>query len=119
VELALLLPLLITLLVGVLQVGIVARNALAVSHATRVAARTGVSEPTRSAISAAARSATGLPPGRVRVVVSGSLAPRGRVTVTVTYVDPTDAPLIGRLVPSVTLSQQLSFSVEPGEEAGP
>jgi Flp pilus assembly protein TadG len=115
VELALLLPLLVTLLVAVVQFGLVARNALAVSHATRVAARVAVTEPNRVAIADAARSATGLPPQRVRVVVAGSLSPGGRATVTVSYVDPTDAPLIGRLVPPVTLSHRLAVFVEPGE----
>lgn len=118
VELALLLPLLVTLLVAVLQLAIVARNSLAVTHATRVAARTAVSEPSPQAITASARSATGLPAEQVQVKVSGSLQPRGRATVTVTYVDPTDAPLVGRLIPPVTLSQRLSFFVEPGEEGG-
>lgn len=118
-ELALLLPLLVTLLAGVLQVALVARNAVAVGHAARSAARVGVTRPDRVAIAGAARSATGLPASRVSVSVTGSLAPGGRAQVTVTYVDPTDAPLIGRLVPSVTLSQRLAFVVEPGAGDAP
>lgn len=114
VELALLLPLMVTLAIAVLQVAVVGRNALAVGHAARAAARTAVRQPEQRSIAAAARSASGLPAGAVRVVVTGSLVPGGRASVTVTYVDPTDAPLVGRLIPPVTLSQRLSFVVEPG-----
>ena len=112
VELALLLPLLVALLLGVIQVGLVARNSVAVSHATRAAARTALVDPSAGAVRAAARQATGLDPSRLRVEVLGSPVPGAVVRVRVSYADPTDVPIIGRLVPSLTLTDELVVRVE-------
>ena len=46
--------------------------------------------------------------GHVATVVAG-----GRVTVTVSFVDRTDAPLVGWLLPDVTLTASATMLLEP------
>ena len=110
VELALVLPLLVIVLLGVIQVALVGRDSIAVTHAARAAARAAIVDPAE-ANSAAVRS-TGLDARRMEVVVSGDVHPGALITVTVTYDDPTDVPLIGRLIGDVELSESLSARVE-------
>ena len=112
VELALLLPLLVTLLLGVIQVGLVVRSSVAVTHATRAAARAVVVDPSTAAARAAARRSTSLASTSLTVTVSGDRRSGGWVSVQVSYRDPTDVPLIGRLLPTVTLSDRLVVRVE-------
>jgi Flp pilus assembly protein TadG len=109
VELALVVPLLLAVVLGVAQVAVVALEQLAVWHAAREGARAAAvaADPTGAA-TAAARASTGLEPLDVSVAVSGGL-----VGVTVTHTDPTDVPLIGALVPSVTLRATVRMALEP------
>lgn len=110
VEVALALPLLVMLMLGVVQVVLVARDQLAVAHAAREAARAAaVVGGTPGAAQAAARSATTLDPGRMQVEVGqGDL-----VQVTVRYRSPTDVPLVGRLLPDVTVEATAVMQHEP------
>lgn len=92
VEVALLLPLLAMLLLAVVQVGLVVRDQVLVTHAAREAAR--------------------LDPDRLDVELSGSTDPGGRLTVTVRYRSPTSVPLIGPLLGDRTLVAQATMRVE-------
>lgn len=70
VELALLLPLLFTLLFGTVEIGFFVKNAAAVRYTAREAGRRAVTGATPSEIVAAARNAApALKPGDLRVVV--------------------------------------------------
>lgn len=97
VELAFLLPVLAVLLLGLIQIGIVVRAKVLTVHAAREAARAAAVDD--DAHSAAATS--GLVPGRYTVGVQTA---GEQVIATITYTDPTDVPLIGVLLPDVTLT---------------
>lgn len=112
VELALLLPVLVLLLLGVVQAGLVVRSAVAVTHSARAAARAAAVDPTVGAARDAALGATTLPSSAVRVTLSGDRRPGGWLSVEVRYRDPTDVPMIGRLLPPVVLSERLVVRVE-------
>jgi len=108
VEFALTLPVLLIVVLGLVQVGVAVRNELAVELAAREGARAAsvTSNAARSA-SAAATSAVSLP-----IVVSTS--PQGSVvTVTVTYVDPTNVPIIGRFLGPTTHTASVTMALEP------
>ena len=108
VELALILPLFFALLVLVFQVALVARDEIVIVHAARVAVREASVTRDPARIVAAAHQT--LPGANMRI------ARRGRVgepvTVDVTYVSVTDLPIVGALVPDVTLHASATMSVE-------
>ena len=108
VELALALPMLCMLLLAVVQVAVIARDRLAVQLAAREAARAAVVSTGRDRAASAARLAVALAP--VGVVVDQG---RDLVRVTVTYVDRTDVPVIGVLLPDVTVEATVTMAVEP------
>ena len=110
VELALVLPLVCTLLLAVLQVGLIVHTHLVVVHATREAVRAAAVDPRTDAPLAAVIGGTPLSADRVRVEVSGAGA--GRVRVEVTYRMPTDVPLIGPLIGDVDLRASAVMRVE-------
>ena len=108
-ELALALPLVCLLLCGIAQVAIIGRDQLAVQLAAREAARAAaVSSDAEGAGTAAALRAVSLRP--LSVVISES---NGLVTATVRYLDHTDVPLVGVVLPDVTLSASVTMQVEP------
>lgn len=113
VELALALPLLCTLLLGVVQVAVIARDRLAVQLAAREAARVAVVDTDHGRAAVAARSAVALAPLEVTVVERG-----GTAQVTVTFVDHTDVPLIGLLLPDVTVRASVTMALESPEDVG-
>jgi Flp pilus assembly protein TadG len=109
VELALCLPMLCVLLLGVAQVAVVVRDQLAVQLAAREAARAAAVAAAASAAGrAAADAAVTLRPLVVDVASNGAT-----VTATVRYIEPTDVPLIGMLLPDVTVTASATMQVEP------
>lgn len=110
VEMALLLPLVVTLLLVVLQAGLLVRDHLVVLHATRSAGRALIVEPAASAARAAV-AASGAP--RATVAVDGRLQPGELVTVTVSTA-PTLVPIVGRAVSGRRISERLTVQVEGG-----
>ncbi len=109
VELALALPVVVVLLLGLLQVALVGRDQLAIELAAREAARAAAvsAEPATAARLAADR-VTSLRPLRVAVRAGGDT-----VTVTVTYASATDVALIGRFIGDVELRATVTMAVEP------
>jgi Flp pilus assembly protein TadG len=109
VELALCLPLLFMFLLGLVQLVVIVRDQLAVQLAAREAARaaavTGSSDA--SAQRAAAR-AIALRPLTVVTRLSADT-----VTVTVTHLTQTDVPLIGALLPDITVTAEATMALEP------
>ena len=109
VELALVLPLVLTLALVVVQVGLVARDAVRVTHAARSATRAASVGLDDDSVRRAASEGSGLAPSRLSVVV---VRAGDWVTVRVTYRCPTDVPLVGTLAPAVVLRDQLTMRVE-------
>ncbi|MFZ9629240.1 MAG: TadE/TadG family type IV pilus assembly protein [Ilumatobacteraceae bacterium] len=116
VEFALALPLVCTMLLGVVQVGVVVRHQLAVHVAARAAARAAaVSADAAAAARAAAGDAVRLQPLAVDVSI-GRLPTGGLIStvrVDVRYTDLTDVPIIGVLVPPVVLHADVTMTIEP------
>jgi Flp pilus assembly protein TadG len=109
VELALLLPLVVVLLLGMLQVALVGRDQLALELAASEAARAAaVSADPSTAARAAVQRVTALTPVTVDVTVHGDA-----VTVTLRHRSATDVPLAGRLVGDVELRAQATMALEP------
>lgn len=101
VEVALVLPLIIALVMLTAQVGLVVRNEVLVIHAAREAARAAAvtQDDPLGAARRAAQEAGPLAKERLSVRLE---EPTGdRVRVEVSFEDPTDLPLIGRLLPTV------------------
>lgn len=112
VELALLLPVVALVLLAVLQVGIVARDVVLVTHATREAARAAAVDPAHGAAAAAARASSGLDPRRLTVRVSGRRGVGSRVRVDVAYRVRTEVPIVGALVGDHTVHAHATMRVE-------
>jgi Flp pilus assembly protein TadG len=108
VEFALVLPLFFGLLALVFQVALVGRDEILVVHAARAAAREASVTADPARIDAAATRT--LPGSVVRV------ARRGRVgepvEVDVTYTSKTDLPIVGSMLPDLTLHGRAVMRVE-------
>jgi hypothetical protein len=106
VELALCLPFVVMALLLVVQVGLVVRAEVLVVHAAREAARA-------AAVGAEPPAPAGLDPARTTITVTGGDGPSGgRVTATVVAEVATDLPLVGPLVPDVTLRGEATMRRE-------
>jgi Flp pilus assembly protein TadG len=114
VELALLLPVVLVLLLTVLQVGILARDVVLVTHAAREGARAAATDPDPAVARAAVLAASGLEPTRVSVTTTVTGGRRGapRVRVEVAYRAPTAVPLVGALVADRTIRTAATMRVE-------
>lgn len=112
VELAMAIPLIVLLTLAVVQVGVLARDRVATTHAARAAARAAAVDPSPSAVRQAAVRATGLDSERLQVLVSGGAGAGSLVTVRVRYRDPTDVALIGAVVPDLDIVERLVARVE-------
>jgi Flp pilus assembly protein TadG len=109
VELALSLPLLCLFLLGIVQLVVVVRDQLAVQLAAREGARAAVvAASSAAAAQAAATRAVTLRPLAVHTTSSAAT-----VTVTVTHVTRTDVPMIGLLLPDITVTADATMTLEP------
>jgi len=112
VELALVLPAIAILLLAALQVVVVMRDAVALTAASRAAARRAVVEPVAPEVRAAAVAETRLAASRLSVVVGGDRRPGGLATVVVTYRSPTAVPLVGAFVGDIELRERITVRCE-------
>ncbi len=112
VEVALVFPLFIIICLGVIQIGVVGRRNIELTHAARAGAREAVVNPDGASVRSAVLSATNLEAGRISVSLSGGSSPGEHLTVTVSYEDPTDVPLVGRFIGPMIMSEELSVRVE-------
>lgn len=109
VEFALALPLVALLVLGIVQLVVIARDQLAVELAAREAARAAaVAAAPASAGTAAAERAVGLAPLDVSVSERD-----GRVTVTVRHRSATNVPLIGLAIGDVEVAATVTMQREP------
>jgi Flp pilus assembly protein TadG len=112
VELALCLPLIAALALVLLQVTLVVRDQVLLTHAAREAARAAAVSPAPSDARRAAVAGSRLEPDRLDVEIAGRGAVGSRVRVTVRYASPTALPLVGSLVGDVHLSATATMRVE-------
>lgn len=112
VELALLLPVVVVLLLAVLQVGLVARDVVLVTHASREAARAAAVDDDPGAARAAAAASSGLDADRLHVTVTGRGGPGTRVKVVVTYRSLTTVPIVGALMGDHSVRSSATMRVE-------
>ena len=106
VEFALVLPLVLVVVLGLVQVGLVVRDRLLLEAAARAGARAAALQDDAGAVtSAALGAAPGLDPALARVETSRAGSRGDPVTVRVTYDEPFRVPLVGWLVGTgVTMS---------------
>lgn len=103
------LPLVLTLALALVQVGLVARDTVRVTHAARGAARAAAMGLDDDAVRGAAAEGSGLSPSRLSVAIDRD----GEwVTVRVSFRCPTDVPLVGAVAPAVVLRDQLTMRME-------
>jgi Flp pilus assembly protein TadG len=112
VELALVLPLLALLALGLLQVALVVRDQVRVTFGAREGARQAAVEEDETSVQRAVAASTRLDGDRLEVDVGRRGQPGSRVTVRVAYRAPTDLPLVGRLVGDVHLEGVAAMRVE-------
>ena len=114
-EFALVLPLLVVLLFGVIQFGIAFNNYVALTDAVRAAARKGAvsreeSDPKGTCETAGMNAAADLNSGNLDVTCVSNWQPGSDVTVTGTY--PYSISLLGWVVKSGDLTTQIKERVE-------
>ena len=112
VELALAVPLLALLLLGLVQLGLLIRDQVLVVHAAREAARQAAVDAAPDAARRAAIASSGLASGRIAVDVIGRGAPGSRVRVDVRYRAATDVPLVGAALGDVQMHAEATMRVE-------
>lgn len=108
VELALTLPFLCTLVLGVVQVAVLGRDRLAVQLAAREAARAASVSADPRAAAVAGIAAVDLHGVEVEVFSSADT-----VRAVARYTDHTDVPLVGLMLPDVTVEAEVTMAVEP------
>lgn len=112
VELALAMPLVCVVLLGVVQVAVIVRDQLVVQAAARDGARAAAAAADPASAAAVASAAVASRAGPLDVAVSTSTS-GGRVTVIVRHTDPTDVPLIGALLPDAEVEATATMVLEP------
>lgn len=112
VELALVLPLVALLLLALVQVALVVRDQVLVVHAAREAARAAAVDPTPRAARRAALAGAPLAADRLSLELSGHGKGGRQVDVEISYRSPTNASIVGALIPDIVLRAQASMRRE-------
>lgn len=109
VELALVLPFVVLLLLALIQVGLVVRARVMVTHAAREGARVAAVGGSDAEVRRAVGVAADLALHRLDVTVGRS---GDNAVVRVRYRDPTDVPIVGELVDTATLDAVAHMRIE-------
>jgi len=114
VEFALVLPLILTLALALLQVGLLVKDQMVVQEASRAGARqASVSRDDASVDNAVSEAAAGLDPAAITTSVRRSPGEGTPVTVRVAYEAPITLPIVGWLFPNVVrLSAEVTMRQE-------
>lgn len=115
VEFALVLPLLVVLLFGIIDFGRIFHVYLTIDHAGREAARAAsIGQDDTKIINTAVNDATsiGLTAGKVGVSPSGARSSGSNVTITINYPINFLTPVIGNIVGPITLTDTTVMRVE-------
>lgn len=115
VELVLVTPVLVVLALALVLVGLVVRSLVLVNHAAREGVRAAAVGGDERQVLEAVIGSSGLAPAGtdVRRRTSGDL-----VTVVVAFWDPTDVPLVGDLLPDITLTASATMRREAVDPHG-
>lgn len=106
---ALLMPFFALMLLVVVQVGLLVRTRVLVTHAAREAVRSAAVGGDDPAVRSAAVDAADLDPSRLTVEVRRV---DGNATVRLVYRDPTDVPLVGVLVTDAVFEARATMRLE-------
>ena len=102
-------PFFALMLLAVVQVGLLVRARVLVTHAAREAVRSAAVGVADGEVRAAALAAADLDPRRLRVSVRRA---NGRATVELRYAEPTDVPLVGPLVGDAVFEARATMRLE-------
>ena len=102
-------PFLALMLLTVVQVGLLVRTRVLVTHAAREAVRSAAVGAGDGEVRSAALAAADLDPRRLQVLVGRS---GGRATVDLRYVEATDVPLVGPLVGEAVFEARATMRLE-------
>lgn len=106
------LPFVVLAVAAVLQVGVLARDQVLLTHAAREGARAAAVESDRGAVERAVRAAGPLDPSRLTITMGDRGEPGSRVTVSVRYAVTIRVPLLRRLLGDRTLQAKATMRVE-------
>ncbi|MXW97183.1 MAG: pilus assembly protein [Acidimicrobiaceae bacterium] len=109
VELALVMPFFALMLLALVQVGLLVRTRVLVTHAAREAVRSAAVGVSDGEVRSAALAASDLDPGRLMVSVRRA---NGRAIVELRYAEPTDVPLVGPLVSDAVFEARATMRLE-------
>ena len=109
VEFVLVTPFFALMLLTIIQVGLLVRTRVLVTHATREAVRAAAVGGTDAEVRSAAAAAAGLDPRRLQVLVRRS---GGRATVELQYREATDVVVVGSLVGDATFESRATMRLE-------
>lgn len=112
VELALVLPLTVLIALIVVQLGVISKDYLLVHHAAREGARAAAVDPTVGAVREGVVGSSSLDAGRMTVRLGGGTGRGDDATATVIYRAPTSVPLVGALLPDITMTASVTMRVE-------
>lgn len=112
VELALLTPVIFTLLLWIAQFGLVLNQKITLTHAARESARAVAIHNNPATAREAALASANLTKNRLQVSVKGDASPGELVTVRLNYAFPTDIPLVGALIGDINLSSSVTMRAE-------
>jgi len=112
VEFALVLPVLVVTLVGLVHLGLLARDQVLVAHAAREGVRAAAVDPDPRAAERAAEAAGPLDAARLRVETRNRGGPGSRVTVVVTYLAVNRIPLLRTIIDDRKLRAEATMRVE-------
>jgi len=110
IEFALILPLVLVLLIGIVEVAVIARTEIQLVYAAREGAREAAASPDTSRAAAAVRSGLGSHAARATIAISRPSTVGQTATVTVTLPYRVAAPIFGGF--SVTMTSRASMRVE-------
>ena len=102
-------PFIALTLLTVVQVGLLVRTRVLVTHAAREAARSAAVGEADSEVRSAALASADLDPARLRVLVRRG---DGTATVELTYVEATDVPVVGPLVGDAVFEARATMRLE-------
>ena len=114
-EFALVLPLVLLLILGLLQVGVLVRDQIMVLGAAREGVREAIVNPDRGAITAAANQAA---PGLELQVQVSRGTERGDPAKVNVSAAPARMPLVGSIVDGMTLKASATMRMEKSDSAG-
>ncbi len=112
VEFAVCLPLVLFLFIGLVQLGLVARDQILLTHAAREVARRAAVEDKSANSATQVADAAGLDPKRLKIGVTPASRTSDKVIAQLSYRSPVRVVLVGRLLGEITLVSRAAMRHE-------